>query len=192
MRCAVAPRRIRRVNVKILEYGREHVACMPSDPVVPRLAREVGEALVAACAARGLAGTRVEHFGSTAVPGLAGKGVIDLLLLYPDGGLARARRALADMGFQRQRSREPWPEERPMRVGAVESNGRSYRLHVHVVQSGAAEVARVLAFRDRLRADAALRRAYEDLKRDLVDRGVADPLAYSHAKSPFIEQARGS
>jgi GrpB-like predicted nucleotidyltransferase (UPF0157 family) len=60
------------------------------------------------------------------------------------------------------------------------------------VQSGAAEVARVLAFRDRLRADAALRRAYEDLKRDLVAGGVADPLAYSHAKSPFIEQARGS
>ncbi len=44
----------------------------------------------------------VEHIGSSSVPGCAGKGNIDLMLLYSPGNLAEAKQVLADLGFQRQ------------------------------------------------------------------------------------------
>src|SRR5438309_699387 len=72
----------------------------------------------------------VEHVGSTAVGGLAGKGIVDLLLAYPAGLLERARGVLDDMGYQRQTFGRPFPEERPMRVGSVTLLGREYRVHV--------------------------------------------------------------
>ena len=43
-------------------------------------------------------GLRVEHIGSTSVPGCAGKGIIDLMVLYPVGGLEHARQVLDSLG----------------------------------------------------------------------------------------------
>ena len=100
---------------------------------------------------------RVEHIGSTAVPGCRGKGYIDLLLTYPDGHLDAAKAALETLGFGRQSSRDPFPEERPMRVGTVVHEGRRFPVHVHVVAATAPEAAELLWFRDRLRADETLR-----------------------------------
>src|SRR6185436_4164083 len=97
-------------------------------------------------------GSRVEHIGSTAVPGLGGKGVIDLMLLYPPGSLVRARDAVDALGFQRQGTRDPFPEDRPMRVGAADWNGRRYRLHLHILSADSAEITDLRMFRDRLRS----------------------------------------
>ena len=104
------------------------VACHPYDPRAPEVARRV-----AAEIRRQLPEARVEHVGSTAVPGCAGKGVVDLLLLYPPVMLAAARNALDELGFQHQGGRNPWPEERPMRVGSVRWAGAVFHLHVHVL-----------------------------------------------------------
>jgi GrpB-like predicted nucleotidyltransferase (UPF0157 family) len=78
----------------------------------------------------------VEHVGSTAVPGLPGKDVVDLAVTYPAGGLERARAALDALGFQRQQGAHAFPEERPMRTGAVDVGGRRWRLHAHVLRQG--------------------------------------------------------
>jgi GrpB-like predicted nucleotidyltransferase (UPF0157 family) len=53
----------------------------------------------------------VDHIGSTAVPGCAGKGVIDLMVLYPPGHLPHAKQAVDQLGFQRQSTRDPFPGE---------------------------------------------------------------------------------
>src|SRR4029450_9192901 len=135
---------------------------------------------------------RVQHIGSTSGPGCSGKGILDLLLLYPPGGLAAARDALASLGFQPQPGRDPWPEERPMRVGSVSHDGGRFALHVHVVAGGSAEEARDLASRDRLRADPALVDAYVARKREIIGAGVIDSVDYSRAKGPFIEEVIGS
>src|SRR2546425_1539213 len=74
---------------------------------------------------------QVEHVGSTSVPGCGGKGIIDLAILYPQGLLARTRAVLDGLGFQKQDGPEPFPETRPMRVGAVEHEGRPFRIHAH-------------------------------------------------------------
>src|SRR5882762_7738322 len=72
---------------------------------------------------------QVEHVGSTSVPGCGGKGIIDLAVLYPEELLARARAVLDGLGFQKQGGPEPFPESRPMRVGSVEHDGRSFQIH---------------------------------------------------------------
>jgi len=130
---------------------------------------------------------RVEHIGSTAVPGCGGKGYIDLLLMYPDGHLDAAKAALETLGFGRQSSRDPFPEDRPMRVGAVVHEGRRFPVHVHVIAATAPEAAELLWFRDRLRGDETLRAAYEAEKRRIVAAGVTDGVDYSNAKASFIE-----
>jgi GrpB-like predicted nucleotidyltransferase (UPF0157 family) len=129
----------------------------------------------------------VEHFGSTVVPGCAGKGIVDLMVLYPAGGLARARSILDALGFQKQNSRDPWPEERPMRVGAIGHEGELFDIHAHVIAADTEEAAQLLGFRDRLRADAPLLAAYVAAKRSIVGRGITDSLDYCMAKGEFIQ-----
>ena len=75
-----------------------------------------------------------------------------------------------------------------MRVGQVVYAGRSYPVHAHVVAADAGEVAELLTFRDRLRADPALQRAYEAAKRRILDRGVLDGVDYAEKKSTFVRR----
>lgn len=131
----------------------------------------------------------VEHIGSTSVAGCPGKGIVDLLCLYPDGHLERSKAILDSLGFQRQISRDPFPETRPMRVGALEYDNTEFRLHVHVVDIHSSEVAYVRSFRDRLRDDLDFRRRYIETKRDILQRGITDTLEYSQAKGQFIRGA---
>jgi GrpB-like predicted nucleotidyltransferase (UPF0157 family) len=177
------------LSLYIDRYTESPATCEPHDPATFDVARAVGDLIEGELRERGVPGARVEHFGSTAVPGLAGKGVVDLLLLYPEGGLAAARDALAALGFQPQGTRDPFPEDRPMRLGSVLRQGRRYRLHVHVVADDAAEAAVLLRFRDRLRADPALRAAYEIRKREILAAGIIDTVDYAEAKTGFISAA---
>jgi [ribosomal protein S5]-alanine N-acetyltransferase len=156
--------------------------CRDYDPRSADVARQVAQLIVSE-----VPGCTVEHVGSTSVPGLAGKGVIDLMLLYPPGHLARARDALDRLGFQRQSGRDPFPEDRPMRTGSFQVDGERFLLHVHVIAADAPEASVLRAFRDRLRADAALREQYVARKRAIIADGVTDTLEYCYRKGGFIE-----
>lgn len=131
---------------------------------------------------------KIEHIGSSAVAGCWGKGIIDLLVLYPSGGLESAREMLDRLGFQHQSGAEPFPESRPMRVGSVEYFGRLYRVHAHVIEAGSCEARDLLQFRDLLRSDNTLRQAYEREKRAILSRGVTKSTDYSKAKGDFIRR----
>jgi GrpB-like predicted nucleotidyltransferase (UPF0157 family) len=156
------------------------------DPRYPEVARVLAEMI-----AGRIADVVVEHIGSTSVPGLPGKGYIDSQVLYPEGRLQAVKDALEDLGFGRQRSRDPWPEERPMRTGSLVYDGTVFLIHAHVIREDAPEVAELRAFRDRLRTEAVLRAAYAARKREIIASGVADSLEYTHAKSDFVRRALG-
>ena len=100
---------------------------------------------------------KAEHIGSTAIPGCAGKGIVDLVALYPRGRLEETRQAIDRLGFQHQRAGHEFPDDRPMRVGAIEYEGAIYRLHVHIVAVESAEAKALYRFRDVLRIDGKLR-----------------------------------
>jgi GrpB-like predicted nucleotidyltransferase (UPF0157 family) len=130
----------------------------------------------------------VEHIGSTSVPECEGKGYVDLLVLYPDGALEDAKAALAGLGFQPQSSRDPFPEERPMRVGSFTYEGHEYAIHAHVVRRDSAEAEGLLWFRERLRSDARLRAEYVAEKRRILAQGTTDELDYCISKGSFVER----
>jgi GrpB-like predicted nucleotidyltransferase (UPF0157 family) len=167
-------------------YEKLPAACLPYDPraaeVARRMARLITDRLPAAT---------VEHIGSSAVPGCAGKGIVDLMLLYPEGQLQAAKDVLAALGFGPQTTRNPFPEERPMRVGSLEHGGTVFRLHVHVLAAGAPEAVALRAFRDRLRADPALAAAYVARKRAILAAGITDAVEYSERKSEFFQTNPG-
>jgi GrpB-like predicted nucleotidyltransferase (UPF0157 family) len=130
----------------------------------------------------------VEHIGSTAVTGCAGKGIVDLAISYGHDGLERAKEVLNLLGFQHQSTRDPFPEDRPMRVGAVSYAGRTYQIHAHVLAANSDEIIKLRAFRDRLRTDPVLCASYESTKRHIIESGVTDSVAYCEAKGDFIQQ----
>jgi GrpB-like predicted nucleotidyltransferase (UPF0157 family) len=163
-------------------YRSRPAACHEHDPRSAEVARAV-----AALIEPRLPGAVVEHIGSTSVPGCAGKGIIDLMLLYPPGQLAAARALLDALGFQKQTSRDPFPEDRPLRKGALEHAGTTFLLHVHVLSAASPEVGQMRAFRDRLRADPGLVAAYVAAKRAILDTGVTDRLDYSSRKVEFVQ-----
>ncbi|GBL18504.1 hypothetical protein EMGBS3_02100 [Anaerolineaceae bacterium] len=127
------------------------------------------------------------HVGSTSVPNCAGKGVIDLLVTYPAGSLPSASALLQALGFQAQTSRNPFPEERPLRVGSLQHMGRHYRIHAHVVNAQSPEVKEMLWFRERLEMDTLLRTQYVAEKRRILLEGVADSTEYAERKGAFIQ-----
>jgi GrpB-like predicted nucleotidyltransferase (UPF0157 family) len=73
-----------------------------------------------------------------------------------------------------------------MRVGGVEYFGRAYRVHAHVVATGSDEARDLIKFRDILRSNSGLRRAYEAEKRAILARGITKSTEYSKAKGDFI------
>jgi len=127
-----------------------------------------------------------EHIGSTAVPGCAGKGIIDLMIPFAPEQLHSVMDALETLGFQRQTGPDPWPEDRPMRVGSIQHSGTTYRIHVHVVPAADPEVDRTRRFRDTLRTDPTVLGAYIALKRDIAGPTGIGSYDYSIAKGEWI------
>jgi GrpB-like predicted nucleotidyltransferase (UPF0157 family) len=159
--------------------------CDDYDPRVVEVAQRV-----IALVREQLTAVSIEHIGSTAVPGCAGKGYVDLMAVYHDPDeLAAIKAVLERLGFQRQRGRTPWPEDRPMRLGALAHDGATFLLHFHVIFADSPEVATQRAFRDGLRADPALVSAYVANKRAVIASGITDGIDYSQAKGDFIESA---
>lgn len=172
------------LRMPIGTYRLSAVEYLPPDSEYRRVAARLAEVIL-----RADGHLQVEHIGSTAVPRCWGKGIIDLLVLYAPGDLDAARKVLERIGFQRQSGDDPFPESRPMRVGSVEHFGRIYRIHAHVIEAGWAEARDLVRFRELLRHDVELRRAYEAQKRAILARGITRGIEYSNAKGEFIRRA---
>jgi GrpB-like predicted nucleotidyltransferase (UPF0157 family) len=166
-------------------YRRVPVQVHQADPHAPQVARR----LIALIATRWPA-TPAEHVGSTAVPGLAGKGTIDLLLAAEPTHIPAVTKALFGLGFQPQVP-AAFPATRPMLWGSFRHGATEYGVHVHVVPAASPEVAAMRGLRDALRADPVLRRRYAALKRAIVAGGPVDPVAFTRAKHDWIAATLG-
>jgi GrpB-like predicted nucleotidyltransferase (UPF0157 family) len=157
-------------------------------PYDPRWPREFEAERQRIDAALGSLPHRVEHHGSTAVPNLAAKPIIDIQIsvarLHPIDTYAQP---LASLGYvhvpHEDDARCPFfhrPHELP------------HTHHIHVVEAGGEEERRTLAFRDYLRAHRAAAQEYEALKRQLAarhgGRDAESREAYAVAKSAFVER----
>ncbi|HEY4725329.1 MAG TPA: GrpB family protein [Actinomycetota bacterium] len=168
----------------ILPYCRVPIVVHEPNAAAPEVARRVAELIAAR-----RPGAVAEHIGSSAVPGLAGKGTVDLLLPTPAEDIPAVTDDLLALGFQRQAVPTAFPSTRPMLQGVIRHGDTSFRVHVHVVPDDSPEVAALRGFRDALLADPDLRRQYEQLKRTIVGAGTVDSVAFSKAKHVWIVAA---
>jgi GrpB-like predicted nucleotidyltransferase (UPF0157 family) len=132
------------------------------------------------------AGVRLEHFGSTAIPNLRAKPVIDILLIHPrPEEWAQLVEPLQGLGYVY------WAEnprkDRMFYVKGMPPFGTRRTHHVHVRVPEDAQ--RELLFRDFLRANPILAREYERLKQELAERYPTDRDAYTDGKNRFVESA---
>jgi len=129
----------------------------------------------------------VEHIGSTSVPGLPGKGIVDLGTEADPADIPAITEAMYELGFWPQPGPDPWPPTRPMHVGAYQYDGDEFRIHFHVHPRGG-DLAKDLRFRDALRADPALAKGYAAVKQQIVDAagGPLDGVVYQEAKGGWI------
>lgn len=143
-------------------------------------------------AALGDVALRIEHTGSTSVPGLAAKAVIDILLLVPDAAAEVAYLSALEAAGYELRIRQPdWYQHRCF-VRRVDSGARwNVNLHVLSPESGGPEMERILAFRDWLRTHEDDRAYYERTKRELAQREWKFVQHYANAKSGVIEEILG-
>ncbi len=131
----------------------------------------------------------IHHVGSTAVPELPAKPIIDLIAgidtLESTGAIAPL---LADDGWHLV---PPELDGRPWQRLFVRVRDDRRTAHLHLMTAGSARWQDQLAFRDRLRADGALRREYAALKRRLAERHPDDREAYTGGKAAFVARVLG-
>jgi GrpB-like predicted nucleotidyltransferase (UPF0157 family) len=170
---------LRAVTVGEPEVLAGPVELVEYDPAWPRLfereAARIGTAL----------GDRVvllEHVGSTSVPGLVAKPRLDIVLAVEDSADEPVYRPPLEAVGYVLRIREPdWFEHRLLK-------GRAPDVNLHVLSAGCPEIDRMLAFRDRLRANPADRDLYARTKRELAQRDWKYVQNYADAKTAVVEE----
>jgi GrpB-like predicted nucleotidyltransferase (UPF0157 family) len=135
-------------------------------------------------------GAVLEHIGSTSVPGLCAKPVLDVLLGVSSlGDVEASISALASAGFMYRPSYEV---AIPDRRYFVRPEGETVRVHLHAVLLGGPLWQQHLYFRNALRKEPLLLEQYAVLKRALAAAHAGDKAAYTEAKAPFIRQVLAS
>jgi len=148
------------------------------DPEWPALFRREEERVRRALGEKVL---RLEHIGSTSVPGLAAKPIIDICLVLADtSDEAGYVPALEAAGYTLWIREPDWFEHRLLK-------GPDTDVNLHVYPEGCQEIERYLLFRDRLQSNAADRELYERAKRELARRRWKYVQNYADAKSEVVE-----
>ncbi|MFB7190510.1 GrpB family protein [Streptomyces sp. NPDC056230] len=128
---------------------------------------------------------RIEHVGSTSVPGLPAKPIIDMLLIVPDSGdEASYVPALEALGYELAIREPEWYEHRVLRRYDIDPSADSVNLHV--LSAGCPENKRMLRFRDRLRRHSGDRELYADTKQALAQQSWEYMQNYADAKSEVV------
>lgn len=148
------------------------------DPAWPGMFDELGQRLRRAL---GPMADRIDHIGSTAVPGLAAKPVIDVQVSVPDlSAVEEYGPAIESCGFQ-------WRRDNPdLAKRYFRELPGARRTHVHVRRTGSFDEQAALLFRDHLRANPEQAARYEAVKREHAHLLDHDRAAYVEAKAPMV------
>lgn len=149
------------------------------DPEWPRLFAREAERIRAVLGERALS---IEHAGSTSVPGLAAKPVIDIVLVVPNSADEPAYVPALEAAGYVLTIREPdWYEHRVLK-------GPDTNINLHVFSAGCPEIERMLLFRDWLRSNPSDRQLYERTKRELASKDWKYVQNYADAKNDVVDE----
>lgn len=167
-------------------WATEPVAIAPADPAWSSQGRVACD-LLGDLLRPWLTAELVQHVGSTAVPGLAAKPILDLMAGV--GTLDHAGPVSAALALRGWHLVPPDLDARPWRRLLVDVRDGRRAAHLHLLQPDDRRWSEQLRFRDLLRADPSLARRYEDLKRRAAKTHRHDREAYTAAKAAFIHAA---
>jgi GrpB-like predicted nucleotidyltransferase (UPF0157 family) len=163
-------------------YNTRRVEILDYDPEWPRLYEREETRIREALGDRVL---RLEHVGSTSVPGLPAKPVIDIVLEVRDSTDEQAYVPSLEAAGYRLQIREPdWFEHRLFK-------GPDTNVNLHVFSEGCDEVHAMIRFRDRLRGDGGERELYASAKRELAAREWKYVQQYADAKTAVVREILG-
>ena len=124
----------------------------------------------------------IEHAGSTSVPGLAAKPIIDIVLVVPNSADEPAYVPALEAAGYVLTIREPdWYEHRVLK-------GPDTNINLHVFSAGCPEIERMLLFRDWLRSNPSDRQLYERTKRELASKDWKYVQNYADAKNDVVDE----
>ncbi|TLX45714.1 hypothetical protein C1E24_17530 [Pseudoalteromonas phenolica] len=126
------------------------------------------------------------HFGSSSFE-VAGKGIIDISILYKPGQLTEAVEHLKSIGFRDQHSNKPFPENRPRKDIAVIFKNETFQVHAHVIELGSEEHLKQVNFKTHMLNNPDARAQYEATKQRVIADGLTVQDDYGKAKSPFVK-----
>jgi GrpB-like predicted nucleotidyltransferase (UPF0157 family) len=136
----------------------------------------------AICQALGDLIVDIQHIGSTAIPGLRAKPVIDVLVAVSEfADIAEYARRLEPLGYQHMTH-----ANEVVRIFFRKGLPRTH--HLHIVEDGSWEHRRLLLFRNYLLTHPDTADAYESLKRDLAERFAGNRPQYTESKTGFVEE----
>ena len=156
-------------NIVVVDY----------DPTWPERFHQEAERIWTA-----LGGTvrRIEHIGSTSVPDLAAKPIVDILLVVDNSGDETSYApVLGRAGYVLRVREKDFHEHRMFRTATKD-------VHVHVYSPDSPEIDRYLLLRDRLRVNKEDRKLYARTKRELAERDWPSMQHYAEAKTEIIEE----
>jgi len=169
---------------RFLRYDIKPVEVQPADARMPEVFAHIAKLL-----APHFPGKQFVHFGSTSVPGLPGKGVIDLFILAETEEYQQCLETLESLGFQYPTfAPQPLPEHRPWRIAAVQYGDTLYKIHVHLTPPNSADHKNALRFVAALRRSPELRDAYEKAKETAIAQGFTGLTEYGQQKDRFLEE----
>jgi GrpB-like predicted nucleotidyltransferase (UPF0157 family) len=133
----------------------------------------------------------IEHAGSTAVPGLAAKPIIDIFIAVPSIEVARATLVAPIKAIGYVYWAENPDKIRMFFVKGMPPYGERRTHHIHIVEPTSETWHRTLAFRDYLRDHPDEAERYQQLKRDLARHHRSDREAYTRAKDSYVLRVTG-
>jgi GrpB-like predicted nucleotidyltransferase (UPF0157 family) len=169
---------LRRVTIGNPQRHDAHITLCEYDPTWPELFSREERRIRKALGNRAI---RLEHVGSTSVPDLAAKPIIDILLVVADSADEPSYVPALEAEGYVLRIREPdWHQHRLLK-------GADTNINLHVFSLGATEIDRMLTFRDLLRTNPETRKLYAKTKRELARRTWKYVQNYADAKSAVVE-----
>ncbi len=129
---------------------------------------------------------RIEHVGSTAIPGMTAKPIIDLDVVVPAGGFADVKAGLETLGYIHQGDLGI-PKREAFDLTDAGAKARLPLHHLYVCEDGVYELRKHLAFRDFMRKHPEWRERLSKLKQDLCVEHNNDRQAYMNGKSAMVE-----
>jgi GrpB-like predicted nucleotidyltransferase (UPF0157 family) len=170
---------LQEVTVGTVQPHNAPITLVAYDPDWPRLFAREADRIRSALGGQAV---RIEHVGSTSVPGLTAKPIVDILLVVPDPADEPSYVPQLEAAGYVLRIREPeWFEHRMFR-------GPDTPINLHVFGPDAAEAERLLRFRDRLRNDDGARDHYASTKRELAQRTWRHVQDYADAKTAVVNE----